>query len=388
MSRHTWRLPAVVLGAAVAIAILLPARLPLQARASLDVIATGLVNPRGLNFGPEGGLYVAEAGSGGAAPCIVNSNSVLVCYGQTGAITRITLGGTPSQTRVVTGLPSLAAPPGSAGAGGSATGAHDVEFQGRGNGYVTIGAALDPARRLNDAVHPEFASVGLKFGRLVRFQPNGKWSYEEDLSAFEALANPDGGALDSNPYGLLALPGRQIFTDAGGNSLNAVAANGSISNLAFFPNRIVPNPFAPPGTTIPMQAVPTTVTTGPDGALYVGQLTGFPFPLGAANVYRVPSNGGTPEIFASDFTKIIDIAFASDGALYVLEISAAGGPPPQGGTGALIRVSPDGTTKTTIVAAGAGLVAPGGIAIARDGSIYVTNFSVSPTGGQVVKIVP
>jgi hypothetical protein len=29
------------------------------------------------------------------------------------------------------------------------------------------------------------------------------------------------------------------------------------------------------------------VVVGPDGAYYVSQLTGFPFPVGAANVYRV-----------------------------------------------------------------------------------------------------
>jgi hypothetical protein len=79
---------------------------------------------------------------------------------------------------------------------------------------------------------------------------------------------------------------------------------------------------------------------------------------------------------------------AEDGALYVLQISSAGGPPPQGGTGSLYRVPPGGGAPQTIVAPGAGLVAPGGIAIDRDGSIYVTNFSVSPTLGTVVKVVP
>jgi hypothetical protein len=270
--------------------------------------------------------------------------------------------------------------------GAEATGPHDVDFHGMGNGFVTIGLGTDPGKRINDPAHPDFPTVGFKFGRLVRFKPNGKWSFEEDLSGFEALANPDGNAIDSNPYGVLALPGRQIFTDAGGNSLNAVAANGSISNLAVFPNRLVP--FGPPGNMIPMQGVPTTVVQGPDGALYVGQLTGFPFPLNAARVYRVPANGGTPAIFASDFTKIIDIAFGADGSLYVLQISSTAGAPPQGGTGSLIRVSPDGTSRTTIVAPNSGLVAPGGIAIDRDGSIYVTNFSVSPNTGTVVKVVP
>ena len=233
MSRNRRRLGAGLAIAGLA-ATFISIRIPLHASATLEVVASGLANPRGLNFGPEGGLYVAEAGTGGTGPCIVNSNNQFVCYGETGAITRITLGGVPSQARLVTGLPSLAAPPGAAGAGGAALGPHDVEFQGRGNGFVTIGAALDPARRFNDTAHPEFAAVGANVGRLVRFQPNGKWSFAEDLSAFEEAANPDGGGFDSNPFGLLALPGRQVFTDAGGNSLNAVAANGSIIQPGIF----------------------------------------------------------------------------------------------------------------------------------------------------------
>jgi hypothetical protein len=36
-----------------------------------------------------------------------------------------------------------------------------------------------------------------------------------------------------------------------------------------------------------MQAVPTSVAVAPDGAYYVGQLTGFPFPVGGARVFRV-----------------------------------------------------------------------------------------------------
>ena len=351
-----------------------PAVIHLHALATLEVVAKGLVNPRGLNFGPEGALYVAEAGNGGTGPCFVNSAKENVCYGPTGAVTRVTLGGVPTQERVVTGLPSLAPENGS-----ESTGPHDVDFQGRGNGFVTIGLGADPDRR------QELGTVGSLFGHLVRFQPNGGFALQEDLSGFEALANPDHEAVDSNPYGLLALPGRAVYTDAGGNALNAVAANGSISNLAVFPNRTVPHPFIP-NATVPMQAVPTTVTLGPDGALYVGQLSGFPFPPGGANVYRVPANGGAPQVFASGFTNIIDIAFAPDGSLYVLQFDASSilfG----NADGSLIRVSPDGT-KTTIVPAGAGLVAPGGIAIGPDGAIYVTNLSVSPGDGTVVKIVP
>ena len=51
-------LGAVLLGSLFA----LSGRSSLEAQASTEVIATGLLNPRGLAFGPEGALYVSEAG--------------------------------------------------------------------------------------------------------------------------------------------------------------------------------------------------------------------------------------------------------------------------------------------------------------------------------------
>ncbi len=53
--------------------------------------------------------------------------------------------------------------------------------------------------------------------------------------------------------------------------------------------------------------------------------------------------------------------------------------------GALIKIAPNG--HRTEIAAGT-LMAPGGMAIAGDGSIYVSVNSISPTSGQVVRIQP
>jgi hypothetical protein len=377
---HRWRLSALVFGVGLTLLATSSLTSVLQARATITTIASGLVNPRGLNFGPDGALYVAEAGSGGNGPCVLGSDGLNKCYGATGGVRKIVLGSPGPFVRVVDNLPSIAPE----GMGGRlATGPHDVGFQGLGNGYVTIGLGADPDKRID----PAFASVGLQFGRLVRFKPNGHWTFEEDLAAFENDSNPDGvEPPDSNPYGLLARPGRTIYADAGGNSLNAIAANGSMTNLAVFPNRSVPNPLPGPNP-FPMQAVPTSVAQGPDGSLYVGQLTGFPFPAGGARVYRVPANGGTPTIYAENFTKIIDIAFGTDGSLYVLEISAPGGPPPFGGTGALFRVPPGGGTPVNITpTVQGGFATPGGIAVGSDGALYITINSIS-TSGSVIKVV-
>jgi hypothetical protein len=349
------------------------------AASDMQVIAEGLNNPRGLAFGPNGALYVAEAGTGGECiPVVLHGEETEVCVGNTGSITRIHKG---VQERIATGLPSLAG----AADGAFTTGPHDISFQGNGGAYIVTGLGADPAARA------QLGNLGSKFGRLVTMKPNGKVQYRSDISAYEAKANPDGGMVDSNPYAVLALPGKQIVADAGANALLEVSANGKIKTLAVFPDRIVPVPplpFLPPGLTeMPMQSVPTTVTMGPDGAYYVGELTGFPFPKGEARVYRVVP-GSEPEIYADGFTAIIDIAFGPDGSLYVLEIAANGLLEAElGGDfgGALIKVAPDGTR--TIVA-DEGLVLPGGVAVGKDGYLYVTNYSTFPGMGQVLKIMP
>src|SRR5712691_6262638 len=69
-----------------------------------SVVMSGLDNPRGLAFGPEGALYVAEAGRGGSGPCIVLRGAPQ-CYGATGAVSRLWRG---EHERVATGLPSYA----------------------------------------------------------------------------------------------------------------------------------------------------------------------------------------------------------------------------------------------------------------------------------------
>jgi sugar lactone lactonase YvrE len=137
-----------------------------------------------------------------------------------------------------------------------------------------------------------------------------------------------------------------------------------------------------------MDQVPTTVALGPDGYYYVGTLTGFPFPVDGAIVYRVPPAGGTPEVYATGLTNIIDIAFGADGSLYVLEIAKNGLLAAFGGndwTGALIQVASDGT-QTEI--ASQGLFAPGGVAIGTDGAFYVTNNSIFSGTGEVLRIEP
>ena len=222
---------------------------------SVLVIASGLDNPRGLAFGTDGALYVAEAGRGGTSTlCAVDPGTgANRCYGPTGAITRITRQGV--QQRVVTGLPSIA-PVG----GDLATGPVDIDFA-MGRVWVLIGFAGNPA------VRAPLEAAGIRLGSLVRVLPTGQWDYVVDVSAYEAAANPDGLAVDTNPYGLRVLSDRAVVADAGANALLQISLNAVISTLAVFPTRTLPS-----GVVI--QSVPTSVTQGADGNFYVGGLHG------------------------------------------------------------------------------------------------------------------
>lgn len=343
---------------------------PSQA-ARTTVIASGLDNPRGLTFGQDGALYVAEAGRGGAGPCITGTEGE-VCYGPSGAITRVI---TDTPQRLISGLPSLAN-----AQGNSATGPHDISLLPDGSGYAVIGLGNDPA------VRSQLGAAGPNFGQLVAISETGQFENLTDIAAYEQASNPDGQAVDTNPYAVLALDSWLLVVDAGANALLEVDRDGRIVRATTFPTRTVAAPPGIPGLPpqLAMESVPNSVAIGPDGAYYVGELTGFPFPVGGARVYRVVP-GQQPEVYASGFTNIIDIAFDGQGNLYVLEIAAnsilAAG---QGGfQGALLKVTPE-LTQTTVISAG--LNAPAGLSLGPQGGIYLSNGGVLSGTGQILRV--
>ncbi len=335
---------------AAIVALLLLPLTALAQPAPFETVAEGLNNPRGLAFAPNGQLYVAEAGTG-------NNDGAILGIDLKKSTEAVLIGGLPSYTAAM----------------GDIVGVHDVSFQGRGNLLAPVGLGADPTTRAG----------GSKFGWLLKVPPSGKAQYRADVAGHEAVANPHPFSVDSNPYSVQALPdGNAIVADAGANALFHVnLETGAVSTLAMFPDRNV----AFGSGSMPAQAVPNAVTLGPDGALYVGQLLGFPFTPGESKVFRVTMDG-TVSDFATGFTSIIDVTFDRHGNLYVLEIAKNGLLAAFGSgdfTGALIRVAPNGA-RTEV--ASEGLFAPGGVAIGPDGAAYVTNYSIASGGGQVVRI--
>lgn len=371
-------LPASPMPAAAAGSTGAPHHHPAPAPGQVVTVATGLDNPRHLTVS-QGDVFVAEAGRGGQGPCITGPEGD-VCFGTSGAVTRIHRG---HATRVLTGLPSLAAAD-----GGSAMGVTDLSVSGFGQYALSFGLGNHPDVRDQLPAPADLlgtVAVG-SFGPMrqhawMRRHHGGAGHVPRavaDVSAFERT-DPDGAGVDSNPGGLAAGPGGWAVADAGGNTLVRAGRDGTVRTLAVFDSPgTAPAPY-PPFPPIPMQAVPTSVVRGPDGAWYVSELTGFPFAAGSSRIHRVAADG-TSTVYATGLTNVTDLAW-HDGALYAVQLTDAGllaGPEP---IGSLVRVVPGGAPQTVA----GGLFAPYGVAFDR-GTAYVTTCSVCAGGGAVVAV--
>ena len=130
------------------------------------------------------------------------------------------------------------------------------------------------------------------------------------------------------------------------------------------------------------------MASGPDGALYVSLLRGVPSDPGTAYIYRVVP-GHKPVIWARGLTSVTAIAFDRQGGLLATEFNTGGLLSPPTVPGALVRISNNGHTVTTLPVPG--LYQPTGIAVSADGPVYVSNYGDSTTitsshPGEIVKI--
>lgn len=210
-----------------------------------------------------------------------------------------------------------------------------------------------------------------------------------NLFAFEADQNPDGSGIDSNPYDVYSLGGQStLVVDAAGNDLLRVDNQGNVEVVAVFPLG-EPDPVF----GIPPEAVPTSVAVGPDGYYYVGELTGFPAPLGTSSIWRIAPDAseamcGEPDsdcekIFDGGFTSIIDLEFDADGTLYVAELDESswlaytdGGPAPMGGTISACSVEMPATCDSSPIAEG--ILFLNAITFGNDGALWATsNFATT-----------
>jgi glucose/arabinose dehydrogenase len=356
------------------------------ASAKLTVVAAGLANPRQLTVAADGTVYVAEAGNGGTSECTKSTGGQPICIGLSGSIARIENG---RAVDVVSHLPSVASPGGQDASGPAAVSATGSQLA-----FVVQDTDIDSAGA------NQFKADGQALGHVVLAGTDGTGvRLSADLARYEAIHDPDHGAgataktaIESDPYGLVAYRGGYAVADAAGNDLLWVDPAGVVHLLAVFPTQTettaaTSTSATPAKSTSPkagaaaprvvVQSVPTSVAVGPDGALYVGELTGAPFKVASARVWRVVP-GSAPTVYASGFTNISAIAFDRSGRLLVLEIDRRGLTDPSA-SGELIRVAAGG--RRTVLAS-AGLSSPTGLGVGPDGSIYIADNGSSPSTGN------
>lgn len=325
-----------------------------------EVYMSGLNAPRGLFIDADGGVYVAEAGSGGGpSGTAVTIGAGPATFGLTGGISYRK--GTNAQVAVVSNIGSCATT-----ATGEAVGAHDILRANDGRLAVLIGFGASPTTRAT------LGATGSMMGTLSYYnEGTGGWSTGVDFLTREESTNPDGGPIDSDPFGFMHDGTGFAVADAGANA--AWVAGGS----TVFSSRSAPNPFGP--GTLDMQSVPTSIVARPGGGWLVGELTGFPFEPGAARIHEVGADGSLLASHEYGFTNIIDMAWDSHGDLLVLEHASTG--ILSGGSGSLKRLRVDGSIDTVI----SGLATPTSFAIGNDGFVYVTNDTYAPGVGQVLR---
>lgn len=347
-----------------------PASQP-RVQTTITVVADGLNVPRGIAWdSTHHRVLVAEAGTGAespTAPCGPASGGSIYCLGATGSI--YAWDGHHGK-RIVMGLPSISHA-NKAGVKTAVLGVHDVTVDRKGM-QVVFGLSGDGPFRT------ALGDGGKALGQTATIGHNGKLKTVGDLLYFEMFNNPHPAQFDSDPYGM-AQTSRYgtVVADAAGNDILQVKPDGTVKLLAEFPTRV---PEANPEDII--EDVPTSVVQGPDGALYVGELSGYPYYKGEAVVYRVVP-GQAPTVYAKGFTNISDIGFDAQGRLLVLEMAKNGLLDPDQ-TGRFVRVESNGT-QTDL--ATTGLTNPGGFVSAGHGVYYVTNGTNTVGGaGQLLKL--
>ena len=337
---------------------------PLPAAASsVTVFATGLNNPRGLKFGPDGNLYVAEGGTGGLNSTVGMCEQAPFPVGPYtgsntgGRISRIDQNG--DRITVVDNLPSSQTGP---ALGGLISGVADVAF-------------------IGDTLYALLAGAGCSHGvtslpnGIVRINPNGTSSLIADLSAFQqanpvANPEPDDFEPDGTWYSMVVVRGDFYAVEPNHGEVVRITPDGQITRVV--------DVSASQG-----HIVPTSITY--KGNFFFGNLGIFPVDPGSQQIMKLTPSGEL-KTWTTGLTTVLGLVFDGRDRLYALEsMTNPGFPDPsQLGSGRVVRIDPSG--RQTVIATG--LSFPSAMTLGPDGALYVSNFGFGapPGAGQIVRI--
>ena len=341
--------PALVLGAALAFSAANTSGQSAPSPTAGKKLTTDLINPRGMTIGPDGMIYVAEAGSAGDIKVTNSSGDSM--SGLTGRISKIDPV-TGVRTTVADKLPSNS---GFFGAVGPA----DVAFLGTQLYYVQTAG-------------------GVAFGfpdnptGVYRVNQNGTVTLFADIGAFNdahpvtfTLLAPGG-----NPFGMTVLNGDFYVTDGNFNRVLHITPDGKIDIIASFEN-----------------VVPTGITGRAGGPLFVASLGPGPWLPADGRVYQVGVPTGTSAEVANGVSSMIDVEIGPGGQLYALSFGDFGSgtdPPWKIGSAKLVKVDAASHTLRPIAT---GFSLSTALVFSGD-TVYVTNYGVSVPGapGEIWKI--
>ena len=334
------------------------------------VIVEGLNGPQGVLVIDDGSVWVIDVGLGGDEEVEVggldpNTNEIIrATYGNTSRVMRVIPGGQP---QLVATLPSIFL--GSDIVGGARLALLNNEM------YATAGVWQGVASE--EALPDTAAVLRVLQGSVLEVVP--LWKLEKEL-------NPDGHVLESHPYGLTAGPDGLLYVaEAGANTLVQVDVVSQTAKVIAVFDGIpgpLPNPYR--GGALESDPVPTGVTFGADGRIYVSLLPGFPFLPGSAKVVVVDPVTGGVEDYATDLTMLTDLRTGPDGELYAVRFGIFTDEGPIPNSGSVIRVG-EGETSQDVVT---GLPFPTSVDFDINGNAFVTINGASvgePGRGKVIR---
>jgi sugar lactone lactonase YvrE len=323
------------------------------AASGVTFVASGLFNPRGFTWGPDGTLYVTQAGIGGAS-LLIQSDGFTVAGGPTSSVVSIIDGcATPVAQDIHSALWVEA---------GWIWGAMDVEVLNE-QLYVLISGS-----------GPTWGSPELVSG-IYRVNADGTATLAADLGGWLAdnppifsapdYAGRDGSEFDMEPAGDALL----VSVADGGHIIRAVP-DGEISLLADLSVE---------------HLVPTGIAVDGDGNAYVGFETTPPYPNGASKVIQITPDGTITDVWTG-LTAVTDVEIGPDGVLYAAEMSIDNSETPpflNSTSGRIVRQTGPDSLEAVVTDA----PPPVGIGFGADGALYFDAPAYGPNAGAGIGFI-